>query len=88
MGTTMKAATDRAETQAQVTAEKRRAFILPALAAILIFAAIAYLQFTPALGQFNFIAQFPLGIGFYFCYAWHTSLAQKANVHAEKLKKG
>ncbi len=84
----MKAAADRAETQAQVTAEKRRAFVLPAVAAAVIFAAIAYLQFTPALGQYNFIAQFPLGIGFYLCYAWHTSLAQKANVHAEKLKKG
>jgi hypothetical protein len=88
MGTTMNSAADRAETQAQLTAEKRRAFILPALAAIFIFSVIAYLQFTPALGQYNFIAQFPLGIGFYLCYAWHNSLAQKANVHAEKLKKG
>lgn len=88
---TMSNATDHAGTPAQraeVKAEKRRAFLLPAAAAVIIFAAIMYLQFTPALGKLNFIVQFPLGISFYLCYAWHTSLVQRANMHAEKLKKG
>jgi len=76
-----------AERQA-VSAEKTRAVALPAAAAVILFFALIYLQFSQALGQYTLFGQFPLGLGFYFCYAWHTSLAQRANVHAEKLKKG
>jgi hypothetical protein len=84
MSTTM----NRAEEQAQVSAEKTRSFILPAVAAVILFAVIVYIQFSLVLKQYGFFAELPLGIGFYFCYAWHRSLAQKANVHAERLKKG
>jgi hypothetical protein len=89
-----------AAARAEVSAERVRAFVLPSAAAVVLFAAIVYLQFnlftvfpgpgkfSDMLGKFGFFAQFPLGVGFYFCYAWHTSLVQRANVHAEKLKKG
>jgi hypothetical protein len=79
---------ERTERQAEVSAEKTRAFVLPAVAAVLLFAAIVYIQFSLVLGQYGLFAEFPLGVGFYFCYAWHNSLVQRANVHAEKLKKG
>jgi hypothetical protein len=84
MSTTM----NRAEEQAQVSAEKTRSFVLPAAVAVILFAAIVYIQFSLILGKNGFPAELVLAIGFYFCYAWHRSLAQKANVHAEKLKKG
>ena len=88
------------QNQADVSAERVRAFVLPATAAVVLFAALVYLQFnlfdffpgpgpfSAALGKFGFFIQFPLGVGFYFCYAWHTSLVQRANVHQEKLNKG
>jgi hypothetical protein len=79
---------ERTEQQAAVSAEKTRSYLLPAAAATLLFVAIVYIQFSLVLGQYGFFAELPLGIGFYFCYAWHTSLAQKANVHAQKLKQG
>ncbi|MDB5397157.1 MAG: hypothetical protein JWM91_4663 [Rhodospirillales bacterium] len=85
---TMSTMSERAEQQAEVSAEKTRAFALPIAAAILLFAAIVYIQFSGVLGQYALFAQFPLGVAFYACYAWHTSLVQKANVHAEKLKRG
>ena len=100
VGHPMSATPGRTEAQAAVSAERVRAFVLPIAAAVLLFAALVYLQFDlylvfPGPGQFSamlgksgFIIQFPLGVGFYFCYAWHNSLVQKANVHAEKLKKG
>ena len=74
--------------QAQVSAEKTRAVALPAIAAVILFAAIIVVQFTEILGQAAFPGSLVLAIGFYFCYAWHGKLAQRANVHAEKLKKG
>ena len=91
---------DRATQQAEISAEKVRAFVMPIIAAVVLFAALVYLQFnlfqffpgpgkfSDALGKFGFFAQFPLGVGFYFCYAWHTSLVQRANLHQEKLNKG
>ena len=76
------------EQQAQVSAEKTRAVALPAIAAVVLFAVIIFVQFSNVLGQNTFPASLVLAIGFYFCYAWHGKLAQRANVHAEKLKKG
>ena len=76
------------EQQAQVSAEKSRAIILPVIAAVILFAAIVFVQFSDVLGKNAFPASLVLAIGFYFCYAWHGKLAQRANVHAEKLKKG
>jgi hypothetical protein len=76
------------EQQAQVSAEKSRAIVLPMIAAVILFAAIVFVQFTNVLGQAAFPASLVLAIGFYFCYAWHGKLAQRANVHAGKLKKG
>ncbi len=76
------------EQQAQVSSEKTRAVLLPVIAAVILFAAIIVVQFTEILGQAAFPASLVLAIGFYFCYAWHGKLAQRANVHAEKLKKG
>ena len=76
------------EERAQVSAEKSRAIVLPAIAAAILFAAIIVVQFTDLLGQAAFPGSLVLAIGFYFCYAWHGRLAQKANMHAEKLKKG
>ena len=76
------------EQQAQVSSEKTRAVVLPVIAAIILFAAIVVVQFTDLLGQAAFPGSLVLAIGFYFCYAWHGRLAQKANVHAETLKKG
>lgn len=76
------------EQQAQVSAEKSRAIILPMIAAVILFAAIVFVQFSNVLGQNTFPASLVLAIGFYFCYAWHGKLAQRANVHAETLKKG
>ena len=76
------------EQQAQVSAEKTRAVALPAIAAVILFAVIVFVQFSNVLGQNTFPASLVLAIGFYFCYAWHGKLAQRANVHAEKLKKG
>jgi hypothetical protein len=76
------------EQQAQVSSEKTRAVALPAIAAVILFAVIVFVQFSNVLGQNTFPASLVLAIGFYFCYAWHGKLAQKANVHAEKLKKG
>jgi hypothetical protein len=75
-------------TQAEVSAEKTRAVALPTAAAVILFLALVYLQFSQAFGQLTLFAQFPIGVAFYFCYAWHVSLAQRANVHAEQLKKG
>lgn len=74
--------------QAEVRAEKTRSYLLPAAAAVIIAFAIAYIQFTGVLGQLEFPVKLVLAIGFYYCYRWHTALAQRANVHAEKLKKG
>ncbi len=76
------------EQQAQVSAQKTRAVALPAIAAVILFAVIIYVQFSNALGANTFPASLVLAIGFYFCYAWHGRLAQKANVRAETLKKG
>ena len=76
------------EQQAQVSAEKSRAIILPVIAAVILFAAIVFVQFSDVLGKNAFPASLVLAIGFYFCYAWHGKLAQRANVQAEKLKKG
>jgi hypothetical protein len=76
------------EQQAQVSSEKTRAVVLPVIAAVILFAAIVVVQFSNLLGQAAFPASLVLAIGFYFCYAWHGKLAQRANVHAEKLKKG
>jgi len=76
------------EQQTQVSAEKTRAVVLPIAAAVILFAAIVFVQFSNVLGQAAFPASLVLAIGFYFCYAWHGKLAQRANVHAEKLKKG
>ena len=76
------------EQRAEVAAEKTRSFVLPAIAAFIIFAAIVYIQFSLVLGNLGFPAELVLAIGFYYCYAWHVKLAQTANVHAEKLKKG
>jgi hypothetical protein len=76
------------EQQAQVSAEKSRAIILPVIAAVILFAAIVFVQFSDVLGKNAFPASLVLAIGFYFCYAWHGRLAQRANVHAGKLKKG
>jgi hypothetical protein len=84
----MTAIPDRAEQQAEVQAEKTRAYLLPIAAAVILFAVIAYIQFTGVLGKAEFPVKFVLAIGFYYCYRWHTALAQRANVHAEKLKKG
>jgi hypothetical protein len=76
------------EQQSQVAAEKTRAIALPAVAAVILFGIIIFVQFSNVLGQAAFPASLVLAIGFYFCYAWHGKLAQRANVHAEKLKKG
>jgi hypothetical protein len=76
------------EQRAQVSAEKTRAVALPAVAAVILFAVIVYVQFSNVLGQNTFPASLVLAVGFYFCYAWHGRLAQRANVHAEQLKKG
>lgn len=76
------------EQNAQVSAEKTRAIALPAIAAVILFAVIIFVQFSNVLGQNTFPASLLLAIGFYFCYAWHGKLAQRANVHAEELKKG
>ena len=64
--------------QQQADAARTRAFVLPAALALLLFAAILLLQFTPILGKAGFIAQFPLALGFYYCYAWHNNLVAKA----------
>jgi hypothetical protein len=71
----------------QVSAEKTRAVALPGMAAILIFALIAYIQFSTFLGQYGFLAQLPLGIGFYYCWAWHMRLAKRADAHEAQLKR-
>lgn len=76
------------EQRAQVSSEKTRAVVLPVIAAVILFAAIIVVQFTDLLGQAAFPGSLVLAIGFYFCYAWHGRLAQKANVHTETLKKG
>jgi len=76
------------EQRAEVAAEKTRAYVIPAIAAAIIFAAIVYIQFTGVLGKAEFPVKLVLAIGFYYCYRWHTALVQRANVHAEKLKKG
>jgi hypothetical protein len=73
-------------TQSSVTAEKTRAVVLPALVAILLFAAILVLQFSSLLGQSNFIAQLPLAIGFYYCWAWYKRWAKRAAAHEAQLK--
>jgi hypothetical protein len=84
----MTAVPDRAEQQAQLAAEKTRAYLIPAIAAAILFAAIVYIQFTGVLGKAEFPVKLVLAIGFYYCYRLHTALVQRANVHAEKLKKG
>ena len=76
------------EQQNEVAAEKTRAVALPAIAAVILFGVIIFVQFSDVLGQNTFPASLVLAVGFYFCYAWHGKLAQRANVHAEKLKKG
>jgi hypothetical protein len=83
----MTSISNRAETQAEVSAERTRAFALPAIAAILIFGLIAYIQFSTFLGQYGFLAQLPLGVGFYYCWAWHTRLAKRAAKRQAQLDK-
>jgi hypothetical protein len=84
----MSTVSERAERQAEVSAEKTRAVLMPVAVAVLLFVAIVFIQFSLVLGQYGFFAELPLGIGFYYCYAWHGKLAARANAHAEKLKKG
>jgi len=76
------------EQHADVAAEKTRAYLIPAAAAVILFAAIAYIQFTGVLGKLEFPVKLILAIGFYYCYRLHTALVQRANTHAEELKKG
>jgi fatty acid desaturase len=71
----------------EASAERTRAIAFPAIAAILIFALIAYIQFSTFLGQYGFIAQLPLGIAFYYCWAWHVRLSKRAEARAAQLKK-
>ncbi len=70
--------------KSEISTEKTRAVALPAIVAILIFALIAYIQFSTFLGQYGFLAQLPLGIGFYYCWAWHVRLAKRAETHARQ----
>ncbi len=55
---------------------------LPMIAAVMLFAAIVYIQFSGALGGNGFFAELGLAIGFYYCYAWAKRMAatdKKAN---------
>jgi Zn-dependent protease len=72
---------DRAEQRAEVASEKTRSFVFPIVAAILLFVVMVTLQFSTLLGQYGFIAEVPLAIGFYYCYAWHGRLAARAKAH-------
>jgi hypothetical protein len=80
--------TTTSEQKVQIAAEKARAVTLPTVAAIILFFVIVFVQFSNILGQATFPASLVLAVGFYFCYAWHGRLAQRADVHAEQLKKG
>jgi hypothetical protein len=79
----MSTMSERAEQQAEVSAAKTRSFVLPAIVAVLLFAAIAYIQFSLVLGQYGLFGEFPLAVGFYYCWAWHNTLAAKANKLAQ-----
>jgi hypothetical protein len=70
--------TEQVQHQQAVTAAKTRSIVLPAALAILLFALIAYIQFSLVLGQYGFFAELPLAIGFYYCWAWHLKLRDKA----------
>lgn len=63
----------------QVSEARTRSYVLPGALAALLFAAIQVIQFTQILGAAGFIAQLPLGIAFYYCWAWHRKLAEKAD---------
>jgi hypothetical protein len=59
---------------------RTRSFVLPGALAVVLFATIAFIQFSLVLGKYGFFAELPLGIGFYYCWAWHKSLSAKADV--------
>jgi len=69
---------ERVHLQEEASAARTRSYVLPIALALVLFAAIVTLQFTSLLGKNGFIAQFPLALGFYYCYAWHNRLAAKA----------
>ncbi len=78
------AITEQVKHQQAVTAAKTRAVVIPAALAILLFALIAYIQFSLVLGQYGFFAELPLAIGFYYCWAWHLKMRDKARNLAAK----
>ncbi len=63
----------------EASAAKVNAFVWPAALAVVLFAVIVYIQFSLILGASGFIAEFPLAIGFYYCYAWAKRRLARAN---------
>ena len=79
---------ERIHQQEQAAAAHTRSFVLPGALAVIIFAAIAFIQFSLVLGKYGFFAELALGIGFYYCWTWHTRLAAKADAMDRTAGKG
>ncbi len=80
----MSSVTEQVRHERQVTAAKTRAVVFPAVLAILLFAAIVYIQFSLVLGKYGFFAELPLAIGFYYCWNWHVRLQAKVKALSAK----
>jgi len=63
----------------EASAARTKAFVWPAALAVVLFAAIVFIQFSLILGPSGFIAEFPLAVGFYYCYAWAKRRLARAN---------
>ena len=79
---------ERIHQQQEAASARTRSFVLPGALAIVLFAAIVYVQFSLVLGKYGFFALFPLGIAFYYCWAWHKRLAAKADCMDRTAAKG
>ena len=79
---------ERIHQQQQAASARTKAFVLPAALAVTLFVAIVYIQFSLVLGKNGFLALFPLGIAFYYCWAWHRRLSAKADAAERAAGKG
>lgn len=62
---------------------------LPIAAGVLLAAVMVWVQFMAPLGKYSIFGNLFLGIGFYFCYAWHERIeAAEKTRQAEQDAKG
>jgi hypothetical protein len=71
-------ASQRIQLRVDAATARTRSVVWPGAVAILLFAVIVYIQFSLILGASGFIVEFVMAIGFYYCWAWHCRLVERA----------